>query len=335
MNNKKWLKKLLINTIAIPFMLTTPYPSSDTKTSSNLNPSCSNIIPDKNLQAAINAELRRPSSSFINLQDLKNLTQLNAGYRNIKDLTGLNLASNLTYLNLTRNNITSIDLSDNVKLSKLILSENKIASINLSKNNLITELLLDKNSSLNKIDLSNLNLIRKLNISSCALSDINISNLSNLTSLNIANNSLSEINLTCNPVLETLTFDNNNISYLDLSNNTTINTVHGYNNSVYKVITPDNLNNILFDLNDQIINIDQPISSVSATHVRNPLNFNNSTIPPNNISNNGMSSDDIILWTSLPDDISQLNFYFEHDIIYKSKSYGSFSGRIYVNINKL
>lgn len=64
-------------------------------------------IPDDNLRAAINATLGHGALDAINNGQLLQLTALDASGRGIRDLTGLQGATNLTSLDLSNNQITS------------------------------------------------------------------------------------------------------------------------------------------------------------------------------------------------------------------------------------
>src|SRR5262245_46748200 len=66
-------------------------------------------IPDTDLNAAIRAALAKPAEP-LNVQDLLNLTNLNASFRSVRSLEGLGAAQNLTTLDLSVNQLTSLTL---------------------------------------------------------------------------------------------------------------------------------------------------------------------------------------------------------------------------------
>ena len=65
-------------------------------------------IPDRNLRAAIAAELGKAVGETITVEEMERLTQLAARNANISDLTGLETATNLIELGLDGNNISDI-----------------------------------------------------------------------------------------------------------------------------------------------------------------------------------------------------------------------------------
>lgn len=71
-------------------------------------------IPDSNLRAAINTTLSRNALDTLNQGELAQLTTLNIAGQNVTSLTGLEYASNLTYLDASNNNITSWTPVDNL-----------------------------------------------------------------------------------------------------------------------------------------------------------------------------------------------------------------------------
>ncbi|MHA2227551.1 MAG: leucine-rich repeat domain-containing protein, partial [Candidatus Hodarchaeales archaeon] len=84
---------------------------------------------DPNLETAVREALGKPEGA-ITEQDLLTLTELDAEYRYIYDLTGLEYCKNLEWLHLGRNRITSIEpLSGLVKLKFLDLYESILGNI--------------------------------------------------------------------------------------------------------------------------------------------------------------------------------------------------------------
>ncbi len=90
------------------------------------------IVPDKALESAIRAEIRKPLSLFLTQRDLEGVRKLNASNlrTKIKDLEGLQYCVNLNQLNLTDNRITDISQVGNLsKLVRLHLGNNQIMDI--------------------------------------------------------------------------------------------------------------------------------------------------------------------------------------------------------------
>ena len=91
-------------------------------------------IPDANLRAAIEAALDKASGEAsgapITQAEMATLDSLEANDADISDLTGLEYATNLTWLDLASNNITNISVLEGLtNLTDLILSENNISDL--------------------------------------------------------------------------------------------------------------------------------------------------------------------------------------------------------------
>lgn len=125
-------------------------------------------IPDSGLNAAIRDALQKPSG-LLTEQDLLSLTKLEASFRNVRNINGLEGARNLVSLDLGFNALTNVSLPTNMTaLARLDLEGNllthfalpaglkNLSSLNLSDNQLnsltlpadmqqLTELFLDGN----------------------------------------------------------------------------------------------------------------------------------------------------------------------------------------------
>ncbi len=101
----------------------------------------------------------------------------------------------LQYVNLKNQNLTSIDVTHNTLIEKLLLTNNHLSAIDLSKN-----------TALQVLDLSRNN-----------MSEIDLIGNSALVELSLDGNNLTSIDLNETPVLQNLSVANNNIHVLDVS----------------------------------------------------------------------------------------------------------------------
>ncbi len=156
-------------------------------------------IPDANLRAVIAQNLGKASNAPITDTEMATLTRLDAISKNISDLTGLEFATNLTYLNVGVD--WSIGSSD--------------------KNNAITDI-----SPIGK--LTNLT---QLELTFNKISDISaLTGLSDLKYLDIGGNNVSDISVLANLTkLETLYFWGNNFSDISAVANLTELRTLGFN----------------------------------------------------------------------------------------------------------
>ena len=155
-------------------------------------------LPDQNLRAAIETALGKAKGDPITPSEMATLTDLVAKNANISDLTGLEFATNLTFLWLENNNITDISsVTGLTKLTRLDFGNNFIADISpVAGLDNLTSLWLWDNS----------------------ISDISsVTGLTNLTKLGLWGNSISDISpLVANIGLgsgDTVYVQNNPLSY--------------------------------------------------------------------------------------------------------------------------
>ena len=170
-------------------------------------------IPDVNLRAVIADSLGKGRDEAITRAEMASLTHLEAQDANISDLTGLQFATNLTYLWLTGNPITDLSaLCDLTNLTDLVLFANAITDIAALSNltNLI-HLNLNHNTVSDLAVLSNLTNLEWLFLADNAITNISVlSNLINLSGLDISGANITDIS-----VLAKLT----NLTQLVLNNN--------------------------------------------------------------------------------------------------------------------
>ena len=153
-------------------------------------------IPDANLRAAIEAALGKASGAPITKGEMTTLTGLEARHADIRDLTGLEFATDLTVLNLAFNNLTDISsLSGLTDLTWLSLGGNNLTDISsLSGLTNLTSLTLYRNNLTDISSLSGLTDLTWLALGGNSISDISaLSGLTNLTSLDLQGNNLTDI----------------------------------------------------------------------------------------------------------------------------------------------
>ena len=213
-------------------------------------------IPDANLRAAIEAALGKASGATITVADMKTLTRLVVQNKEIRDLTGLESASNLTRLDLGWNRITDISvlgsltnltelrlLGNNItdisalgsltNLKRLFLEWNRITDISaLGSLTNLTELWLNVNRITDISALGSLTNLTDLVLGRINTSDISVlGGLTNLKRLWLGGNNLSDSNVS---VLSGLT----NLTSLSLSDTkiTDVSVLRGLTNLTWLVL---------------------------------------------------------------------------------------------------
>jgi len=171
------------------------------------NGSTSVTIPDANLRAVIEDSLSKARGAPITQAEMASLTRLEAQNKNIRDLTGLEYAINLTWLDLSEEQVSSNTTANSNSFSDLspLANLTRLTWLDLSYNDNISDI-----SSLSGLtNLTHLNLSTNWAISDFStlsgltnltelylfgISDVSVlSGLTNLTTLSINSTDISDI----------------------------------------------------------------------------------------------------------------------------------------------
>ena len=124
-------------------------------------------------------------------EEMNNISELYCGNQNISNTTGLEKLTNLYDLDLSYNNIESINLKNNINLSYLMILNNKLTNIDVT-NNVSLRSIIIANNNISKI--------------------VGLEKLESLDTLYAPNNDLSNLNLSKAENIEILVVDKNTVS---------------------------------------------------------------------------------------------------------------------------
>ena len=206
-------------------------------------------IPDPNLKQVIRETLQLPEGQPITQQEMLRLRWLRVEQKDITDLTGLEYATNLDYLEAWRNQIRDISpLKNLVRLKTVILWGNQIQDITpLANLTNLTALGLAINAVETVEPLAGLMRLQILNLSTNRIVDITpLANLTNLTELTVSQNQVHDLNpLARLTRLTFLNLNNNRISDLTpLINLTALETLRLHINAIVDITPLANLTNL-------------------------------------------------------------------------------------------
>lgn len=136
---------------------------------------------------------RNSETHNVTKEELETIRVLNCIESGIKDVKGLELLTNLEDLNLSNNEISTIDLSKNLKINHLLLSNNKLTAIDLTKNVMLENIYLDGNK-INSLNLKNNSELLLLNINDNKLETLDLSNNKKLKDFKAINNAFNPVN---------------------------------------------------------------------------------------------------------------------------------------------
>ena len=207
-------------------------------------------IPDPNLRAAVREALNLPVGASVTRAGMQQLTRLDAANRQVKNLTGLEHATSLTYLALQNNDISDLRaLTPLANLTFLRLHGNQINDISpLANLTELTTLPLDSNDITNIGPLANLNKLTALALGDNNITDISpLANLTGLMHLVLSNNNITDVSPLANLA---------NLKHLELQNNSITDITPLENLAHLEHL--DTQNNPIFDADSPVVEIPDP-----------------------------------------------------------------------------
>ena len=212
----------------------------------------------------------------------------------IDSLEGIASFTNIQFITCINNNLTQLDVSQNINLVNLQCNSNDIIELDLSTNINLTIL----NANFNELTTLTLGNNSNLDWVRCAsnnLTTIDFSQLSNLRRLSIGYNQLTSIDVSNNLLLEELLTFNNQITFFDLSLNANLITLLTASNALNYLDTSNNpllerldctFNNLAFldvSTNTNLVDLYCQNNLLTGLDVKNGTNTNINTF---NASNN-------------------------------------------------
>lgn len=201
---------------------------------------------------------------------------------NITSIANLSTYTNLKTLDVTFQNLTSLNLTGNGSIKQVYCDNNDLSSLDLSNNNVITTISCT-NNNLSSLNLTNMSVLTYLNCTNCTLPSLSLTTNTSLQYLTAHINNLTSLNLTNNTSLLTLDVSENQLSSLSLTANTALQIVNIGTNSLtgaYDIST----NTALVDFNCE----SNTISSL--TGLSSLSNLQKLTITNNSFSSINLSS---------------------------------------------
>ena len=181
-------------------------------------------IPDANFKAYLvgNTAINTNSDAEIQVSEATAFSgSINCSNQSISDLTGIEAFTSLTDLTCHTNQLTSIDITNNVNLTTLSCGSNSLTNLNISQNTALTNLNCGFNS----------------------LTNLNVSQNTALTTLLCHNNSITSLDISANTNLTSFGCDSNPLTYLNVANGNNTNFTSFFANSVPNLtcVTVDNV----------------------------------------------------------------------------------------------
>ncbi len=178
-------------------------------------------VPNDNFEALLEAKgfgNGIANDDYVYTDLIANETTLIIQDNDITDLTGIEDFTSLETLLCRRSNVTTVDLSNNTKLTRLNLVSNALTTLNLSNNILLQEVHINDNPVLGDVDIATLTVLRTLNISNTGISTINITNNPAIQVLLLNDNEFTSLDLSSYPSIVQVWISNNKLTSLNVAN---------------------------------------------------------------------------------------------------------------------
>lgn len=268
---------------------------------------------DPKFYSAVVSSYNNDSSycTAIKEDELASITSVGGSNFDIYDVNGIQYLKGITQVAFSGNNISSIDLSENKNLVRIVLPYNKLSSIDLSENKNLKEIDLRSNK-LSSIDLSENKNLEFLWLYDNNLNEIDLSNNHNISNLHLGMNSnLKKVDLSGNTALDRIdinTFkENKNLEYLNLNGMTALSNIFleedNHNLSSIDLSTNSALTSITISSN-KILNVDlsnnKELTSINIgkninfSDLRNNPKLKNIRFDGADVENLDLSNNDVI-----------------------------------------
>jgi Leucine-rich repeat (LRR) protein len=159
---------------------------------------------------------------------IKTITRLNVSNSSIIDLTGIQDFSYLTSLECGGNQLTNLDVSQNVSLESLYCVGNQMTKLDITKNRRLITLYFGDNQITN-IDTSQNIYLEDLRFGNTLINNLDLSKNSSLKFLNCSSNKLTNIIFQSNNALTNLLCAYNQLTSLDVNSSSLTNLFCGFN----------------------------------------------------------------------------------------------------------
>jgi Leucine-rich repeat (LRR) protein len=237
----------------------------------------------------------------------------------ITSISGLHHYPNLDTIEISEQNFTTIDVSQNLSLTRLYIYYNQLTSLDVSNNTLLIQLQCDHNQ-LTSLDVSNNTALVYLQCQNNQLTSLDVSNNTLLVSLKCENNQLTSLDVSNNTSLITLTCGTNNLTTVDVSNNTSLQTFFIDNNNLSSI----NINN-----NTALTNFNCISNNLTSLNVSNNTSLQTLTCGDNNLTSLDISNNTVLKF--LLANINQLDQTSVDNILINLDAFGLTNGWCYLN----
>lgn len=242
-------------------------------------------VPDANFKAYLvaNSEINTNGDSQIQVFEAISFTgTINIYNKGITNLTGIEAFVNMAVLQCHVNNLTSLDISKNTKLTGLYCGNNQLTTLDVSQNTALTNIYCE-NNKIASLDVTKNTVLAAISCGGNLLANLDTSKNTNfrwlycprnplLTNLNLKNgnnNNLSSIYIAENPNLTCVQVDDVNYANSQPSYLWTKDATASYNTNCLLSVNEINRKEIIIFPNPakDIVNLSEEVSNIRITEL--------------------------------------------------------------------
>jgi len=177
-------------------------------------------FPDATFRSYVSSNFDSNGDGLLIQTEVDDVMNINVNDSGISDLTGIGHFYNLQYLYCSGNQLSTLDISQNIALRSLNCDRNQLTALNVSQNESLTDLSCSGNANLIALDVSANNALHSLHCSWTGLATVDVSHNEALTELSCGAMSITALDLSHNPLLKMLNVEQcSSLTTLDLSQN--------------------------------------------------------------------------------------------------------------------
>lgn len=176
-------------------------------------------FPDENFRDYVAGEWDKNQDKYFSPSEIANAKWISCDNKEISNLKGIEFFTNIWLLECYYNNLTTIDLSHNKKLSYINCHHNKLEELDVSGLPLLKTFYCGHNA-LSSIDVSKNEKLEDFDCQDNHLDTLDVSQNKELVKLGCGSNNLTELDVSENKKLKTLGFYDNKLRNLNLGNQT-------------------------------------------------------------------------------------------------------------------
>ena len=231
-------------------------------------------FPDENFRDYVAGKWDKNQDKYFSPSEIANAKWISCDNKEISNLKGIEFFTNIWLLECYYNNLTTIDLSNNKKLSYINCHHNQLKELDVSGLPLLKTFYCGHNA-LPSIDVSKNEKLEDFDCQDNHLDTLDVSQNKELVKLSCGDNNLTELDVSENKKLKELWFYRDNLSNLDLGNQIELEVLSCVGNplSVLDVSANTKLKK-LFVSNTNLTSLDAKNHTALATFVGKDCSYN-------------------------------------------------------------